>query len=153
MQFSVYLLGLFFYTEGGCNIFPRNVGRFLPYYMSYHVSVIRASWRRCEEVKLAITGPVCCRCNQGKVNFREKEKQVLDQILGPGRYDARIRPSGINGTGEGHPHTRCLLEQGLKPTAPPPLFEGRSQAKTQNFATLSLSSEISIYRCRKGPYA
>jgi anionic glutamate receptor len=34
------------------------------------------------------------------VNFREKEKQVLDQILGPGRYDARIRPSGINGTGE-----------------------------------------------------
>ncbi|XP_069688591.1 glutamate-gated chloride channel isoform X2 [Periplaneta americana] len=37
-------------------------------------------------------------CNQGKVNFREKEKQVLDQILGPGRYDARIRPSGINGT-------------------------------------------------------
>ncbi|KDR19247.1 hypothetical protein L798_06303, partial [Zootermopsis nevadensis] len=32
------------------------------------------------------------------VNFREKEKQVLDQILGPGRYDARIRPSGINGT-------------------------------------------------------
>nr|CAD7424623.1 unnamed protein product [Timema monikensis] len=38
------------------------------------------------------------RCNQGKVNFREKEKQVLDQILGPGRYDARIRPSGVNGT-------------------------------------------------------
>ncbi|KAI8437328.1 hypothetical protein MSG28_011681 [Choristoneura fumiferana] len=28
----------------------------------------------------------------------EKEKQILDQILGPGRYDARIRPSGINGT-------------------------------------------------------
>ncbi|XP_050679577.1 glutamate-gated chloride channel isoform X7 [Leptidea sinapis] len=34
-----------------------------------------------------------------KINFREKEKQILDQILGPGRYDARIRPSGINGTG------------------------------------------------------
>ncbi|XP_050679576.1 glutamate-gated chloride channel isoform X6 [Leptidea sinapis] len=33
-----------------------------------------------------------------KINFREKEKQILDQILGPGRYDARIRPSGINGT-------------------------------------------------------
>ncbi|KAJ1526386.1 hypothetical protein ONE63_009528 [Megalurothrips usitatus] len=33
-----------------------------------------------------------------KVNFREKEKQVLDQILG--RYDARIRPSGENGTGQ-----------------------------------------------------
>lgn len=46
------------------------------------------------------------------MNFREKEKQVLDQILGPGRYDARIRPSGINGTGEGHPgpmhtHVAC----------------------------------------------
>ncbi|XP_011154528.1 glutamate-gated chloride channel isoform X1 [Harpegnathos saltator] len=38
------------------------------------------------------------RCTQGKVNFREKEKQVLDNILGPGRYDARIRPSGENGT-------------------------------------------------------
>ncbi|XP_072933134.1 glutamate-gated chloride channel isoform X9 [Epargyreus clarus] len=35
---------------------------------------------------------------QAKINFREKEKQILDQILGPGRYDARIRPSGINGT-------------------------------------------------------
>ncbi|XP_061379706.1 glutamate-gated chloride channel isoform X4 [Danaus plexippus] len=37
-------------------------------------------------------------CMNGKINFREKEKQILDQILGPGRYDARIRPSGINGT-------------------------------------------------------
>ncbi|XP_020294675.1 glutamate-gated chloride channel isoform X4 [Pseudomyrmex gracilis] len=39
------------------------------------------------------------RCmQQPKVNFREREKQVLDNILGPGRYDARIRPSGENGT-------------------------------------------------------
>ncbi|XP_045779488.1 glutamate-gated chloride channel isoform X10 [Maniola jurtina] len=38
-------------------------------------------------------------CMNAKINFREKEKQILDQILGPGRYDARIRPSGINGTG------------------------------------------------------
>ncbi|XP_063367271.1 glutamate-gated chloride channel isoform X4 [Cydia amplana] len=37
-------------------------------------------------------------CLNAKINFREKEKQILDQILGPGRYDARIRPSGINGT-------------------------------------------------------
>ncbi|XP_066247587.1 glutamate-gated chloride channel isoform X6 [Euwallacea similis] len=36
--------------------------------------------------------------NTQKINFREKEKEVLDQILGPGRYDARIRPSGVNGT-------------------------------------------------------
>ncbi|XP_059477823.1 glutamate-gated chloride channel isoform X1 [Neocloeon triangulifer] len=50
---------------------------------------------------------LCCTCTNanekqpGKVNFREKEKQVLDQILGPGRYDARIRPSGVNGTAVG----------------------------------------------------
>lgn len=41
-----------------------------------------------------------CRANNAKINFREKEKKVLDQILGQGKYDARIRPSGINGTGE-----------------------------------------------------
>lgn len=41
-----------------------------------------------------------CRANTAKVNFREKEKKILDQILGQGKYDARIRPSGINGTGE-----------------------------------------------------
>lgn len=39
------------------------------------------------------------RC-QPKVNYRHKEKEVLDQILGPGSYDARIRPSGVNGTGK-----------------------------------------------------
>jgi hypothetical protein len=89
-----------------------------------------------KRVELAITGPVCCRCNQGKVNFREKEKQVLDQILGPGRYDARIRPSGINGTGEGHHlNTRLCLRD-----AP------RQKKKNQNFATSFLSSEIAIYR-------
>lgn len=40
------------------------------------------------------------RCTNVKINFREKEKEVLDQILGQGMYDARIRPSGVNGTGE-----------------------------------------------------
>ena len=33
-----------------------------------------------------------------KLNYRQKEKQVLDSILGQG-YDKRIRPSGINDTG------------------------------------------------------
>ena len=33
-----------------------------------------------------------------KVNYRQKEKQVLDAILGKG-YDKRIRPSGRNDTG------------------------------------------------------
>lgn len=32
------------------------------------------------------------------INYRLKEKEVLDQILG--NYDARIRPSGVNGTGK-----------------------------------------------------
>ncbi|XP_044741776.1 glutamate-gated chloride channel isoform X3 [Chrysoperla carnea] len=50
-------------------------------------------------VLLLLSFAVYCLCNNNiKVNFREKEKQVLDQILGPGRYDARIRPSGVNGT-------------------------------------------------------
>lgn len=46
-----------------------------------------------------------CRANQQqngankKVNFREKEKQILDKILGPAHYDRRIRPSAANGTG------------------------------------------------------
>ncbi|XP_065340344.1 glutamate-gated chloride channel isoform X8 [Cloeon dipterum] len=50
---------------------------------------------------VAILVSLCCTTTDAndKVNFREKEKQVLDQILGPGRYDARIRPSGVNGTG------------------------------------------------------
>lgn len=40
------------------------------------------------------------RANNAKINFREKEKKVLDQILGTNKYDARIRPSGVNGTGK-----------------------------------------------------
>ncbi|KAG8224720.1 hypothetical protein J437_LFUL004890 [Ladona fulva] len=53
------------------------------------------------------------RGNPPKTNYREKEKQVLDQILGPGRYDARIRPSGVNGTGETRlsngQNTKCAI--------------------------------------------
>lgn len=50
------------------------------------------------------------RANNAKINFREKEKKVLDQILGAGKYDARIRPSGINGTGESYTHTHTHLQ-------------------------------------------
>ncbi|XP_011305252.1 glutamate-gated chloride channel isoform X2 [Fopius arisanus] len=38
------------------------------------------------------------RCSLGKVDYRSKEKEVLDEILGEKKYDARIRPSGENGT-------------------------------------------------------
>ena len=34
------------------------------------------------------------------VDFRQKEKQILDSVLGLGVYDRRIRPGGINSTGE-----------------------------------------------------
>ena len=33
------------------------------------------------------------------INYREEEKRILDEILGKGVYDNRIRPSGTNGTG------------------------------------------------------
>uniref|UniRef100_T1IVW2 Uncharacterized protein n=1 Tax=Strigamia maritima TaxID=126957 RepID=T1IVW2_STRMM len=33
------------------------------------------------------------RCGREIVNFRNKEKQILDDIIG-GRYDSRIRPQG-----------------------------------------------------------
>ena len=33
-----------------------------------------------------------------RANFRQMEKRILDSIIGPGRYDSRIRPSGINST-------------------------------------------------------
>lgn len=49
------------------------------------------------------------RCTNVKINFREKEKEVLDQILGQGMYDARIRPSGVNGTGEWKFLIRCTI--------------------------------------------
>ena len=35
-----------------------------------------------------------------QINYREEEKRILDEILGKGVYDNRIRPSGTNGTGE-----------------------------------------------------
>ncbi|KAK3890777.1 hypothetical protein Pcinc_005292, partial [Petrolisthes cinctipes] len=33
-------------------------------------------------------------------NFRAREKQIIDEIIGPGNYDKRIRPAGANDTGE-----------------------------------------------------
>ena len=41
---------------------------------------------------------VLSRSRIEKVNYRQKEKAVLDEILGHG-YDKRIRPSGKNDTG------------------------------------------------------
>ena len=37
-------------------------------------------------------------CNT--LHFRAEEKRILDSVMGPAVYDSRIRPAGINGTGE-----------------------------------------------------
>ena len=37
-------------------------------------------------------------CNP--LHFRAEEKRILDSVMGPAVYDSRIRPAGINGTGE-----------------------------------------------------
>ena len=39
-------------------------------------------------------------------NFRAEEKRILDSVMGPSVYDSRIRPAGINGTGEAGGDTR-----------------------------------------------
>ena len=36
---------------------------------------------------------------QGEINYRQEEKKILDSVLGPDVYDKRIRPSGLNSTG------------------------------------------------------
>ncbi|XP_044017404.1 glutamate-gated chloride channel isoform X8 [Aphidius gifuensis] len=48
-------------------------------------------------VLITLLHPSGCT-HTGKVNYRAKEKEVLDDILGEKTYDARIRPSGENGT-------------------------------------------------------
>ena len=40
------------------------------------------------------------RLSRRSVSFRTKEKQILDEVLGQGVYDKRIRPAGVNSTGE-----------------------------------------------------
>jgi len=40
----------------------------------------------------------CLRQQPRMINYREEEKKILDEILGKGVYDNRIRPSGSNGT-------------------------------------------------------
>ena len=35
-----------------------------------------------------------------EINYREEEKKILDSVMGVDVYDKRIRPSGLNSTGE-----------------------------------------------------
>ena len=36
--------------------------------------------------------------SRGTANKRAAEKRILDSIIGQGKYDSRIRPSGVNNT-------------------------------------------------------
>lgn len=42
-------------------------------------------------------------------NYRQIEKKILDDVLSPDVYDPRIRPAGLNTTGE----TTNILVKGL----------------------------------------
>ena len=41
-------------------------------------------------------------------NYRQIEKQILDDVLGPKVYDPRIRPAGQNSTGRGDIQNKVL---------------------------------------------
>ncbi|XP_045134989.1 glutamate-gated chloride channel-like isoform X3 [Portunus trituberculatus] len=42
-------------------------------------------------------------------NFREREKQIIDEIIGPANYDKRIRPAGANDTGPAVVHINIMI--------------------------------------------
>lgn len=44
-----------------------------------------------------------------EINYREEEKKILDSVMAPDNYDKRIRPSGLNSTGELVEGGRCML--------------------------------------------
>ncbi|XP_047489524.1 glutamate-gated chloride channel-like isoform X1 [Penaeus indicus] len=48
---------------------------------------------------LLIVQPLrCMKPGAPNLNYREKEKAILDELFQQDRYDKRIRPSGVNGT-------------------------------------------------------
>ena len=54
------------------------------------------------------------------INFREKEKEILDQIIGSDRYDSRIRPAGmLNDTSKSK---NCILSLFFAPTSRKAVF-------------------------------
>jgi len=65
-------------------------------------SVTRSSLTSAAPPTAALVGPGAYSKERraATVNFRQKEKQILDTILGQGKYDRRIRPSGVNDTGK-----------------------------------------------------
>lgn len=58
----------------------------------------------CDVVKMKVS--TFCKL----AHFRAEEKRILDSVMGPAVYDSRIRPAGINGTGEEVLQNRKYLE-------------------------------------------
>nr|APG53536.1 glutamate-gated chloride channel [Cancer borealis] len=48
-------------------------------------------------------------CIPVSANFREREKQIIDEIIGPANYDKRIRPAGANDTGPAVVHINIMI--------------------------------------------
>ena len=60
---------------------------------------------------------VTSRLRYEEPNFRQKEKEILDRVLGSERYDRRIRPAGMqNDTSNFSFYTR-LNKTGLRPVS------------------------------------
>ncbi|KAG0718206.1 Glutamate-gated chloride channel [Chionoecetes opilio] len=57
---------------------------------------------------LAVLGALC---GPVSANFREREKQIIDEIIGPGNYDKRIRPAGANDTGPAVVHINIMIRK------------------------------------------
>ncbi|XP_046452192.1 glutamate-gated chloride channel-like isoform X1 [Daphnia pulex] len=60
--------------------------------------VVFRKWQKCTLELSQMGGMKGNQQQQQNINFREKEKQILDRILGTQYYDRRIRPAGANGT-------------------------------------------------------
>ena len=75
------------------------------------------------------------------INYREEEKRILDEILGKGVYDNRIRPSGTNGTGK--------EETLFYPSSPAESHENKANNGTgKNVVILFVPSDvITLFRC------
>ncbi|XP_050704620.1 glutamate-gated chloride channel-like [Eriocheir sinensis] len=48
-------------------------------------------------------------CGPVSANYRAREKQIIDEIIGPGNYDKRIRPAGANDTGPAVVHINIMI--------------------------------------------
>ncbi|XP_071525784.1 glutamate-gated chloride channel-like isoform X4 [Panulirus ornatus] len=48
-------------------------------------------------------------CEITSANFRAREKQIIDEIIGPANYDKRIRPAGANDTGPAIVHINIMI--------------------------------------------